>query len=181
MTLGESVRVCLRKYGSFKGRATRAELWWWFLSVFLALIVVIVVGSFLVILPGADVLTTILALAILLPSLAVTARRLHDIGRSGWWILECFLFALLGLFPIAFSGILLLVLSLNDIKCLGFFRELIDCWILVILGAALSVLVSSLLWPALIVWWVILMVKQGQRGPNRHGSDPRAWEPVVSE
>lgn len=76
----------LSKYAVFRGRATRSEYWWFVLATVLAGIVVgLVFGLF-----GQDVsdaATGLLQLALLLPSLAVSVRRLHDIGRSGWWIL----------------------------------------------------------------------------------------------
>ncbi|MBI4289937.1 MAG: DUF805 domain-containing protein [Betaproteobacteria bacterium] len=78
MTFGESISTCLRKYATFDGRAGRPEYWWFFLF------------SFLVQMAGGMVsqaLAGLLSLALLLPILAVGARRLHDIGRSGWWLL----------------------------------------------------------------------------------------------
>jgi uncharacterized membrane protein YhaH (DUF805 family) len=60
----------------FKGRASRSEYWWF------ALFVVLV--SFAAGLLG-DAANALVALALFLPYLAVSARRLHDIGRSGWW------------------------------------------------------------------------------------------------
>ncbi|MEU6136016.1 DUF805 domain-containing protein [Nocardioides sp. NPDC047086] len=72
-----------KKYASFEGRASRSEFWWpWLFSV--------VVNMAINLLLGADstagsIIGGIFALAILVPSLAVGARRLHDTGRSGWW------------------------------------------------------------------------------------------------
>jgi uncharacterized membrane protein YhaH (DUF805 family) len=84
MTFTDSIQVCFRKYVEFNGRASRSEFWWWTLFV--------IVASLL-----ADALLRrlggVVTLATLLPSIAVTARRLHDINRSGWW-------QLIGLIPI---------------------------------------------------------------------------------
>ncbi len=82
MTFQESVRVCLSKYADFSGRASRSEYWWFFLFVFLASL-----GTSMI----HEVLGGIFALATLLPSIAVTARRLHDTNRSGWWQLIYFI------------------------------------------------------------------------------------------
>ena len=80
----------LKKYVVFEGRAHRSEYWFYFLFH------VIISTIFAVIDIAADnfdeergtgLLGTIYALAVFLPSLAVTARRLHDSDRSGWWIL----------------------------------------------------------------------------------------------
>jgi len=78
--------VVLRRYAEFGGRAHRPEFWWftlWSFIVSLALSVAelaLEVGNELV-----GPLTTGYALLVLVPTLAVGARRLHDIGRSGWW------------------------------------------------------------------------------------------------
>ena len=84
MTFAESVRTCLSKYVDFNGVASRSEFWWFFLFQ----IVVVVVLSFV-----SQLVADIAALALLLPSLAAGARRLHDTGRSGWWLL-------IGLIPV---------------------------------------------------------------------------------
>ncbi len=80
MTFAESIRICLTKYADFQGRASRPEYWWFFLFVLL----VQLAGSTI-----SSSLGGLLALALLLPSLAAGARRLHDVGRSGWWLLLC--------------------------------------------------------------------------------------------
>ena len=76
MTFAESVSTCLKKYVDFNGVASRSEFWWFILFVF---IVAVVLGW------ASPLLANIFGLAMLLPELAVGARRLHDTGRSGWW------------------------------------------------------------------------------------------------
>ncbi|MBQ0128402.1 MAG: DUF805 domain-containing protein [bacterium] len=75
MTFGQSVATCLSKYVSFNGRASRSEYWWFYLFNFL---VGLVCGAI------NETLNLIVSLALLLPSLAVAVRRMHDTGRSGW-------------------------------------------------------------------------------------------------
>ncbi|MET0541148.1 MAG: DUF805 domain-containing protein [Variovorax sp.] len=75
MNFMQAVQVCLSKYVDFKGRARRSEFWWFFLFQ----VIVQVIASFI-----GDVVSSIAGLALLLPALAVGARRLHDIGKSGW-------------------------------------------------------------------------------------------------
>ncbi|MDW3224660.1 MAG: DUF805 domain-containing protein [Paracoccaceae bacterium] len=92
-----AVRAVLSKYITFSGRASRSEYWWWILAIFLLsaltqLIDALVIAPMLGIVPAAgddasQPLSLILSLAILLPTVAVGVRRLHDIGRSGWWLL----------------------------------------------------------------------------------------------
>ena len=76
MTFAESVSTCLKKYVDFNGVASRSEFWWFMLFVFVAAVVLGWVSP---------LLANIFGLAMLLPELAVGARRLHDTGRSGWW------------------------------------------------------------------------------------------------
>ncbi len=89
MGFAAAIRSCLAKYADFRGRACRAEYWWFTLFDFL-------IGSAAAVIDAnADqtLLAPLLNLALLLPGLAVAARRLHDVGRSGWWLL-------LGLIPL---------------------------------------------------------------------------------
>jgi uncharacterized membrane protein YhaH (DUF805 family) len=91
MPFQEAVRICLqRKYAVFSGRARRSE--YWFFILFTA--IVGIVGSVLDGLFGirsgdysTGPIQGLLQLALLLPSLAVGVRRLHDTDRSGWWLL----------------------------------------------------------------------------------------------
>lgn len=78
MTFQNSIRICLSKYADFEGEASRAEFWWF--ALFVSLVTTAL--SYIHVNVGA-VFTT----AVFLPLLAVGARRLHDIGKSGWWLL----------------------------------------------------------------------------------------------
>lgn len=81
---------CLQHYADFNGRARRSEYWYFVLFNF---IVSILIGfTFGVIagildMPALVYLAYLWSLAVFIPSLAVSVRRLHDIGRSGWWLL----------------------------------------------------------------------------------------------
>lgn len=76
MNFGQAILSCLSKYATFTGRASRSEFWWFFLFQ----ILISLVGGML-----GDVISGLIALGLLLPSLAAGTRRLHDIGKSGWW------------------------------------------------------------------------------------------------
>ena len=73
--------VILKNYVNFQGRATRAEFWWFFLFNFLVGLILSLFGK------AGTYLSGIWSLAILLPNLGLTVRRLHDINKSGWAIL----------------------------------------------------------------------------------------------
>lgn len=95
MGFGQAISTCFQKYVTFSGRARRSEFWWWVLFTFLVSVVANVADSALGLhitstSSGTTVVTAgwigaIAGLFLLLPSLAVTFRRLHDTGRSGWW------------------------------------------------------------------------------------------------
>lgn len=81
MNFGQAISSCLSNYATFSGRASRSEFWWFSLFQCLALVAASMVG---------DTLYALVGLGLLLPILAVSARRLHDIGKSGWWQLLMF-------------------------------------------------------------------------------------------
>lgn len=85
MELKEWYVKVLKQYSDFSGRARRREYWMFVLANF---IVCIVLGIISAILPkiGAAI-QGLYSLAVLIPTLAVSVRRLHDIGKSGWWFL----------------------------------------------------------------------------------------------
>lgn len=86
MGFADAIRTCLQKYVTFSGRATRAEFWWFWLFVTLATTAGSLIDKFVFGVPGGDGWVSGLAgLALFLPSISVAVRRLHDIGRSGWW------------------------------------------------------------------------------------------------
>ena len=74
----------LKKYAVFSGRARRTEYWMFMLFNVIAGIILGIVDA---ILGTGGVLGAIYALAVLIPGLAVSVRRLHDTSRSGWWLL----------------------------------------------------------------------------------------------
>ncbi len=76
--------VVTQHYFDFNGRARRAEFWWYILVY---LIIEVILGVIQGMVGLGTLLTGIFGIALLLPSLGVAVRRLHDIGRSGWWIL----------------------------------------------------------------------------------------------
>ena len=77
MNFVESVKHGMTHYVDFGGRAGRAEYWWFTLFVF----VVNVIAAFL------GLLGILASVALLVPTIAVQVRRLHDVGKSGWWLL----------------------------------------------------------------------------------------------
>ncbi len=85
MGFGDAIATCFRKYVAFSGRARRPEYWYWFLFSVLVSIVTTILD---LVVFGTDTgaFSVLASLGLLLPGLAVTVRRLHDIDRSGAWI-----------------------------------------------------------------------------------------------
>ena len=81
------MKVVTQHYFDFNGRARRAEFWWYVLVVVIISVILNVVDS---IAHLGGILGGLFSLAMLLPNLGVAVRRLHDINRSGWWILIAF-------------------------------------------------------------------------------------------
>ena len=103
MTFTEAIKDGFDHYTKFDGRAARPAYWWWFLFSILVAIGANIIDA---ILGTWGVVNGLAALALLLPGLSVSIRRLHDTDHSGWWIL-------IGLIPII-GFIVLLVFYLRD-------------------------------------------------------------------
>ena len=83
-------KVCIQKYATFSGRARRSEYWYFFLANFLIGIILsfvdLGVGTFDEE-SGRGLLSSIAQIGLLIPSIAVGVRRMHDVGKSGWYLL----------------------------------------------------------------------------------------------
>ena len=108
----ENYKAVLNKYADFTGRARRSEYWYFVLANILIYFVLAFIGGFIGGASGSETAAVlsmipvgIFALAILVPSIAVAVRRLHDAGKSGWWLL-------ISLIP--FGGIVLIVFYCLD-------------------------------------------------------------------
>ena len=174
MTIQESVRTCIRKYADFSGRATRAEYWWWVLATLIVSFALGAIDGFVNSISGYKAfspLSVVFGIAVLLPDLAVTCRRLHDIGKSGWWQLLWFIVGIIAVIPLVVGIVVGVVAAFAGD---GSWESLAkpEFWIPVAAG----ILVAVVIWIGLVVWWLVWMAKQGQPGPNRYGPDPRAWD-----
>ena len=86
MSFGDAIKTCFSKYIGFDGRARRSEFWYWTLFTILVDIVTRALDAAV----GGMAISSLVSLALLLPSIAVAIRRLHDSGRSGVWFLLIF-------------------------------------------------------------------------------------------
>ena len=105
MSFTDAIRSVFSQYVGFTGRARRSEFWYWTLFQ----IIVGIVASILdraVFDRNNAAFSVLVGLGLLLPSLAVAVRRLHDSGRTGWWLL-------IGLIPVI-GTIILIVFYVQD-------------------------------------------------------------------
>lgn len=147
----EAIKVCFRKYATFKGRASRSEYWWFALFVMLASIIgAMAEGSM-----GEDgtAISAVISIATFLPSISAQVRRLHDTDRSGWWVGGYLLASVFGGIVI---GLTVMSYGVQDPAAMaGMSAALLAIWGIVML-----------------VWGIALfvfMVQRGTRGPNRFG------------
>ena len=160
MSFVEAVQTCFRKYATFSGRAGRPEYWWWMLFAFGGGIAAGMVDNGL----GAEGgLQGLFSLAILLPGLAVAVRRLHDIGRSAWWLLILYAPAAIGIVFIV-VGMIAAFASIG----LGF-----EVGVTGLVSMALGVVIAL----GGVVFAVYTMTRPSQPGANRYGPPP-ALAPV---
>ncbi|WP_244986052.1 DUF805 domain-containing protein [Chromobacterium violaceum] len=97
--------TALKKYFDFNGRARRREYWLFQLFQMIAITLLVVIDQ-VALSQTFPILTMIYALATILPAWGVLVRRLHDIGRSGWWML-------ISCVPLV-GGIILFVFTVMD-------------------------------------------------------------------
>ena len=186
LTFKQAVGACISEYATFTGRSRRSEYWWFGLFTLLIMVIPLIcmgVASFVlegrfVMGPGETngaltqtihlILVVIIALAylfLLVPSLAVQTRRLHDTGRSGWWIVWFFLASMateiVALFVLGFGstdlGTIEQIKESFGVSIVG--GILILLFYLAQLGLSLAIFVFSLL--------------DSQRGENKYGSSPK--------
>lgn len=98
------VDVVTKKYATFTGRAHRTE-YWMFVLVYIVIAIVLSIVDAIV--KTGNIVSALFALALLIPSIAVAVRRLHDTSRSGWWLL-------LGFIPLIGAIVLLVFMCLDS-------------------------------------------------------------------
>jgi len=139
-------------YLDFNGRVGRAQYWYYILVVFVLAIGVWLVGSL-----TTRALSSLFSLALLLPNLGMTVRRLHDTGKPGIWVL-------LPLIP----GVLMIVLG--SLAVLGGVFGFL-------LFIAAFAMIIWLLWLAAMAVLIYFCAQPGQAGDNLYGPPPPVWTP----
>ncbi|MBC8281361.1 MAG: DUF805 domain-containing protein [Chloroflexi bacterium] len=88
MTFTQAIASGFHRYFDFRTRSSRSEYWFWTLFLICVSVVATILDELLF--DGTSVLDPISSVALFIPGLAVTVRRLHDVDRSGWWVLIAF-------------------------------------------------------------------------------------------
>ena len=146
MTFSKSIKtVVFKKYATFKGRASRSEYWWYSLFASLIALLGAVIASTLYGDPSEPTLFDIVYLLLLLPGIGVSIRRLHDVNKSGWWLL----YPWLGL-------ILIPIASLFDDT------SLMDS----------AIVISIALMTLGYLFVLYLAIKKSDSGENQYGKNP---------
>ena len=148
---GEAISRGFRNYFNFSGRATRAEYWFWTL--------------FSTLVQGIPLVGWLIGFGVLIPSLAVTSRRLHDISKSAWWMTVWLLLG--GVWMLWSVGFVLKVIGLEEsLNPEVEFWEILGTWLV---WAGFLTLASI----GVVIWWVVWFVRKGDKGPTKYGPDPR--------
>jgi uncharacterized membrane protein YhaH (DUF805 family) len=168
MSFAQAVRSALGSYATFAGRSRRSEYWWFYLFTLLVGAVASGIDALLntVIDNPIGIVGLVTSLGILLPSWAVAVRRLHDTGRTGWWMAMPLL-PLLGL----------VLLSLAVVPVLFFSFDTNGRGPLIGLVAALMVL--ALLTISSIIVLLVFFCQDSRPGPNRYGPSPKEPAPLA--
>lgn len=163
MSFGEAIKSVFTKYATFSGRARRSEFWYFFLFNFLVSLV-------LSLIPFLSILSSLWALAVLIPTLAVTVRRFHDIGKSGWTFLY---FLIPGLLYVGYLMYFIFTVAFPYIKDGSLDTELMTE--LLSNNVTSLVIIGVLGLIAIITWivWIVLMARDSQPGENKWGPNPK--------
>ena len=170
----EAVKTCLKKSFVFAGRARRSEFWWWTLFSFILGFIVSFVAD---VIPEDNLLLSLIfsfgllifAVYLGIASFAVSTRRLHDIGRSGWWYGASLIFGLVWSVWMVVK-ILGLVSGMDiahvDTESDAFaFTVLKELWAVILIPYILYISYSIVL----LVWYC----RDSQPGTNKYGENPK--------
>jgi len=159
MNMLDAVKSVLTQYVGFRGRARRSEYWYWTLATIIASFAVSIVEAAILGIDGTSPLSALMSIAIFLPGLAVTFRRLHDTGRSGWWI-GGFYLGLLAFF-FAIGALAFGTFTLGEGNTTG---SSIFGIIGIIIGMGVILYAISML---------VFLCTDSDFGPNKYGPNPK--------
>ena len=181
----EAVSACISQYSNFSGRARRSEYWWF--SLFTFIVMSITLGPALVasvvnenafesnegsmsvatlIVGILAIIGGVFALFILIPSIAVQVRRLHDIGRSGWWVLWSFILS------VVVSIVPIFVFGIDKGTDMDEFEAISSAFQVSWIPGLITLLVSVAEWAVNIAIFIFTLL-DSQRQENEYGLSPK--------
>ena len=169
MSFPEAIKSVFSKYAVFSGRARRSEYWYFVLFCFL-------VSFALGCIPFLSALSFIWWLAIIIPSIAVSVRRLHDIGKSGWNYLF-FLIPELLLEGYLFYFIFLVIKEMKDAgfkfyNILDNFRAIVDR-VMLHTSELRTLGILTIIDLVVTIVWLVWFTRDSQPGENKWGPNPK--------
>ena len=138
-----------KRYFDFKGRTSRGNYWWAILAQFILTFLV----GFIAGMVDVDALETLWSLGVFIPGVAMCVRRLHDLDRSGWWIILMYVPFILTIASATMTTASLLLNS--DSTTAG--------------GFGLTTIILGLLTLIIAIYFIVLFVRKGTQGANRYG------------
>jgi uncharacterized membrane protein YhaH (DUF805 family) len=157
MSFGDAIGECFFNYANFRDRAARAEYWWWVLFATVVLLIALALDFLIFRDWTVGPFYLVFGLASLLPGFSVTVRRLHDTGRSGWWLAIPLVLAV-AVSAITVAGV---VTHGNEQPSMG---------LLLLIGLLFILLLASSI--LLLVWMALPSVPGNNAyGPNRYAGD----------
>lgn len=163
LSFGEAVKICFKKYFDFTGRARRSEYWWFVLFICLVRMVCSFIDGILIFAVDMKFMDAASCVLLFIPSMAVVFRRLHDIGRSGWWSGVSYILLAISILSVLFmAGFDFGVLMDNE----SMFRTLSGTQRMIALLPFIG---------GLVLCFVILVFSlfDSERGENKYGPSPK--------
>lgn len=169
MNFGEAIKSVFSKYATFSGRARRSEYWYFWLFCLL-------VNIGLGIIPFLGFLSFLWFLAIFIPTIAVTVRRFHDIGKSGWYYLFIIIPELL-FFGYMYYCLFLVIRDLINSK-IDFYNiyeniDIVTNSVTANSSSFATLGIFGIIFLAAEILWLIWMTKDSQPGDNKWGPNPK--------
>ncbi|TDP59974.1 DUF805 domain-containing protein [Flavobacterium dankookense] len=149
-------KVVFENYANFNGRARRTEYWYFTLFNIIFTSILKILDSLLF--DDIEIIGSIYGLAIFIPGLAVSVRRFHDIGKSGWQLLIAYV----------------LVIAIAGLMIIGSFAGIDDGiseWIIIPAGLILVIA----------VWLLVMFCTEGDNFTNKYGPNPKADDDEINQ
>ena len=152
-------KVVFENYANFSGRARRSEYWYFTLVNLIFAIATTAIDKTLDLKFGVN---SLYSLAVFIPGLAVSVRRLHDVGKSGWLLLIVYLVIIAAAVTLVVTGFATMGVSFSA-------------------GMGVGLIVPIIIILALVIWMLVLFCTNGDEGENKYGTDPKGNGEEINE